>query len=1821
MSEDQDQPRRTSRRTQGIPPAYLKTYAIEMPIEHSPAKDTAGTSIHTEDRQDANTQNAPKKLSNPPAKTSPTKLSRELKKQVDQLQRQMQAMQTEYLTSTQQLQAQLTATVQQIQSFFTNNQSTATTTQQQRNPRSSPPSTQQPQMSTASEISYSQNYSIVPHKKIYPLPIFTGLPEEWQTFYEAFETTTTEFGYTNLHNIMRLRESIKGRARETVESLLSNSANVATILEILRETYGRPEQLVRSQIEKVRAIPPLANDNLDSLVNYATKISNMTTFLKNIKGEHHLSNPSLLSELVSKLPTNRQMQWAEKSLTLERPATIVDFCEWLSILRRLANIVNDTLPIASTSAGRRQTTSTNPQGRKYACVAVIQKCLICEGECHNIKECQSFLQMPVNDRWSKIQQTKTCFCCLKRGHRIKFCTQKRKCGINNCPKLHHRLLHNTQPHINTTTSLSTQQTSTSSMETRNESQNIPEAPQADARICHATNEANNILFQILPVKLYGTTKTLTTYAFVDDGANVSMLDENLSRELGLRGKPEILQLQWLNDHQISRKTEKINLTVSGVGHCEEKFTISNVYISPELSLPIQSCHISHFLKSRGLEKIPAKDYSHVQPKLILSLNHSFLTVPLQVPRMLADGGPFISMTRLGAIIYGPFPGEKISTTKRLHIQRRVDDHENQLLQEMHDMMRGYFDIETLGVKKVHERYECSLLWKEYVPPIPDSYATALKRLYSIERKMAKDREYATQYCDKINDYIKKGYARKLSQEEIENASERIFYLPHFGVKNPNKKGIRLVFDAAAETNQFSLNKALLQGPDINNSLISILFKFREAPVAVCGDIQEMFHQIAITKEDQHSQRFLWRDGMDNKPVETYVMQRLIFGATCSPTIAQYIKNVNAKNFIEEAPRAVHGIVERHYVDDYVDCFQSEEEAIQVLKDVIRIHKVGGFNLRNISSNSATIKNMYGNPVIESNHSDEFLSSNQTERVLGIHWLSQPDIFHFLLKLHKVDGEIVNCNKIPTKREMLSLNMSIYDPFGFIADFLITSKVLMQRVWKSGTKWDEVLPPDIYSHWKTWLEELQKILEFSVPRCYSGAFEKSLVDMHIFVDASEEAMAVVAYWRMVNSEFVEVAFIMGKTSCAPTRYHTIPKLELQAAVMGVRLKELIMQNHLKNINKCYFWTDSSTVLQWIRSDHRKYKQYVANRVAEVLENSCAKDWRWCPGVENPADDATRAKYSKNYNADGRWKNGPKFLLLDESKWPKVAEMGEKIDRSATELRAKYRILVTHQVCAVVPNFNRFSKYRRLKRAMAWIHRYIKNLRRCVRGETCMVGELDVEEEVKAELYLCRYVQQQYLADELEDLRKNGHVSQNSSIKMLNPYVDDENILRVSGRLENAKFLSLEARRPIILPKGSPFTRLVVQSYHQKFLHINMATALSEIRLRFWVPSLRQLLKSVQSACQACKIRAAKPNQPQMAPLPVERVTPYVRAFTYTGLDYFGPVSVAIGRRREKRWVALFTCLTIRAVHLEIAADLSSDACLLCIRNFVNRRGVPVLIRSDNGTNFVGIPKELQGVSNFVNNDSLASGVTALGIKWLFNTPSNPSEGGVWERLVQSVKKALYIMLKEQAPRLATLQAFLIETENMVNSRPLTHLPISPDDPEPLTPNHFLLGCTNSTQTPAPFEPRLLCLRKQWRVLQCLKNGMWRQWIREYLPELTRRTKWCLPSQPLEVGCLVFICDVEAPRSHWKRGRVIELHKGKDGVARSADVRTSTGILRRPLSKLAVLDVKLGVGIGSESSPGGSVHGGGDVGDGNPSFGNANQMSSNPRISQAERRTTT
>ncbi|XP_017478710.1 PREDICTED: uncharacterized protein LOC108368371 isoform X1 [Rhagoletis zephyria] len=390
-----------------------------------------------------------------------------------------------------------------------------------------------------------------------------------------------------------------------------------------------------------------------------------------------------------------------------------------------------------------------------------------------------------------------------------------------------------------------------------------------------------------------------------------------------------------------------------------------------------------------------------------------------------------------------------------------------------------------------------------------------------------------------------------------------------------------------------------------------------------------------------------------------------------------------------------------------------------------------------------------------------------------------------------------------------------------------------------------------------------------------------------------------------------------------------------------------------------------------------------------------------------------------------------------------------------------------------------------------------------------------------------VQKEAYQHEIDLLRKKSPLPKSSSIYQLTPYLDEKGLLRVYGRIDAAYCLPITARRPIILPIKSHVTRLVVAAQHQKRHHQNDNLTMNEVRQRFWVPAIRNVLRTVKKQCPVCIHDRAKPAVPLMGQLPLDRLTPYVRPFTYSGVDYCGPFHVTIGRRTEKRWIALFTCLTTRAVHLELSENLSTD------------------------TNFIGAQKEMKEADRMFDFTVIGSEMSKQRIEWVFNCPADPSSGGCWERLIQCTKRLLHKVFKEEAPRLETFRSVLIEIENIVNNRPLTDLPVTPEEEEPLTPNHFLVGCLNSTQTPHPEENRL-CLRKQWRIAQNLKDRAWKRWTVEYLPRLLCRSKWRDDADALKPGTLVIICDPSAPRSHWEKGRITEVFKGNDGRVRSANI---------------------------------------------------------------------
>ena len=306
---------------------------------------------------------------------------------------------------------------------------------------------------------------------------------------------------------------------------------------------------------------------------------------------------------------------------------------------------------------------------------------------------------------------------------------------------------------------------------------------------------------------------------------------------------------------------------------------------------------------------------------------------------------------------------------------------------------------------------------------------------------------------------------------------------------------------------------------------------------------------------------------------------------------------------------------------------------------------------------------------------------------------------------------------------------------------------------------------------------------------------------------------------------------------------------------------------------------------------------------------------------------------------------------------------------------------------------------------------------------------------------------------------------------------------------------------------------------------------------------------------------------MASLPRERVDVGKNPpFTYTGVDYFGPMSVKYRRGTVKRYGCIFTCLVTRAVHIEVAHSMDADSFLMALHRFIARRGKPQKIFSDNGTNFVAADKELADEIRSLNTKKLKDDMLLEAIEWNFNPPHAPHMGGAWERLIRSVKEILRHLVGERLLNDEELVSFLCETEKILNDRPLTRMGSDPRDTTPLTPSHLLLlrGNDSSPNTESSN------VRRRWQVIQGIANRFFERFISEYIPQLQVRSKWARARENIQVNDVVLVADDEAPRGKWPLGLVVEVETSPDGLVRAAKVRTNNKVKRRPINKLVFLE---------------------------------------------------
>ena len=599
-----------------------------------------------------------------------------------------------------------------------------------------------------------------------------------------------------------------------------------------------------------------------------------------------------------------------------------------------------------------------------------------------------------------------------------------------------------------------------------------------------------------------------------------------------------------------------------------------------------------------------------------------------------------------------------------------------------------------------------------------------------------------------------------------------------------------------------------------------------------------------------------------------------------------------------------------------------------------------------------------------------------------------------------------------------------------------------------------------------------------------------------------------------------------------------------------------------------------IVKWIRSN-QKLPLFVSNPVAEIRKLTPVTCWNYCPTTENPADLLTRGLSTEELTNNRLWFNGPSWITNEQGR-PQSSTTNHIADAHINTCPVTEDKQENEGIHNVI-NVQRYSGFYKLLRVTSYVQRFVHNARNT--KDDRITGPLS-EEINSAELRWIKCRQMSTYIDihhELSTLQNKASKKTSPIIDTLKLFLDKNDVIRCKGRIDNSP-ASENAKSPILISKHDSICPLIINDAHKSLMHYGgINSTVAKIRQKFWIPEIRQRVKTILYKCVTCRKVSGRPNGlPDPPTLPTSRVTE-TPPFSYTGVEFCVPIYIK--NTNQKHYICLFTCAVTRAVHLELLPSLSTESFILAFRRFTSRKSTPQKIISDNATTFYAANHELQEI--FKNNqvfDIMAN----KRIKWQFITKHAPWHGGFSERLIALTKSCLKKVIGKSVLSHEEMRTVICEIEAILNDRPITHMSSDIDSAEPLTPAHLLYG-RKLTSTPHPpaqdseiddpdFTLDTQSIKKRAQFIACLIQRFWKQWRTEYLTELRERHRATGDNREfIKCGTVVQIHEDVTPRSSWPLGLITELHHGHDNHIRSATVKTANSVTNRQISKLYPLEV--------------------------------------------------
>ncbi|XP_055633488.1 uncharacterized protein LOC129773856 [Toxorhynchites rutilus septentrionalis] len=1629
------------------------------------------------------------------------------------------------------------------------------------------------------------------------LPEFTGDFNDWLTFHDTFVSMIhTSNEISCVQKFHYLRAALKGEAANLIQSITITANNYAVAWETLVQRYSNKILLRKKHIRALLKYPKIPNHSVEALHKIVDEFQRHTKVLEQL-GEPIAQYSSILMEILEDKLDDASLAAWEESISSDQQPTYEKMIEYLQKRARvletiLINRPNPSSLLSKPAAGSSGSKKHyHPRLNINAAVTdgasgkIFPMCPACEKQKHPLVDCAVFNGMNVAARLKVVYDKRLCSNCFRNDHYARRCRSKFSC--KHCSKRHHSMIHPGPAENRQADADIRNQMTMPSCENQQPSPNPMVS--AVAAAVPTIDTYTSLVLANPAVKVTHTNVLLSTVvllvvdpygqehvarALLDSGSQPNAISERLCQQLHLARRP------------INIPISGIDGTVTNAKHQVQAEIRSRVFPFQQtldfLVLRRVTCDTPPVSFNTSCWKIPetlplADPEFNVTHRIDMILGAAqFFDFIREGKVRLAVNLPMLIETVFGWIVSGIV--KETNEAERIPVACHVAT-----VTPVDQLLERFWRVEEInGSNFSLDEQRCEELFREtvsrdadgrYIVKMPKqpqyekmigaSKTSAFQRFRWLERMLEKKKELKSQYHDFMREYLALGHMREVPVDDDCRLLE--CYLPHHPVvkESSSTTKVRVVFDGSAKTSTGkSLNDSLLVGPVVQDDIVTIIVRFRQFPVALVADAEKMYRQVWMNPIDRRLQRIVFRFDI-SQPIKIYELATVTYGLAPSSflatrTLLQLVNDEGAAY-----PNASKAVKKNIYMDDYIGGEFSIEAAIQLQSELMQLMQKGGFRLRKWVSNSPDVLAKIPQELLGTQSALKF-DQDETIKTLGILWEPEADVFRFNVSVSLESREA-------TKRSILSAIAQLFDPLGLVSPVIVQAKIMMQHLWLLSLNWDDQVTPEMQRKWDRFCQQLPQLSDFRIDRC---AFMSHLnnVEIHTFADASDAAYGACVYVRSEATDgSIKVSLLASKSRVAPLKCLSIPRLELCAALVGARLYEKLILALDVPIKASHFWSDSTVVLQWMKSPPRTWRTFVANRISEIQSTTHGSKWMHVAGEENPADLVSRGVSANELVTSDKWKYGPSWLRKPKSSWP--SQVYEAIDFPVEELEQKKTAILATITASPNSLFLRYSRYLRLLNLVGFVLRFARNAR-CKPENRYRGKVLDAAEIMAAKLVLSKLVQKESFPDELKLLQLGKRVSSKSKLRLMNPYLDADGLIRVGGRLQRSRE-AFDVLHPIVLPGFHPFTRLVIKHHHEKLVHSGISTTLAVVRDEFWPLSGRRAVTSVLRKCFRCCRATPHPIEQPIGQLPAARVTAG-EAFECTGVDYCGPIYLKPAQRKapsRKAYICVLICLSTKAVHLELVGDLSTTTFLMALNRFIWRRNKPKHIYSDNGTNFIGAKNALHQLYCMLQpgsaQDNIKQNLAQDGIQWHLIPPRAPNFGGLWEAAVKVAKKQLVRQLGDALLTYEELVTVLVSIEGSMNSRPLMPLSDDPNDCRALTPSHFLV---RNMIRPLP-EPdvRNIPLNRlgQYERLQSYSQRFWHQWRSEYLKELQVLYKTNPKQFKIDVGSIVILKDDALPPARWPLARVVDTHPGPDGITRVVTLRTSGGEFKRAVSKICGL----------------------------------------------------